>query len=250
MAVTTSGKDKLLRHARLYVGGYDLSCDARTVSSLDLRYEEADLTGWCELVRNYIPGSPLLTGIRGFQGLMNDTAGRSYAVLKDADNLSQVSFLFGGGGAPAVGDPAYLMPSVQLGDLAGWDSMAATISADFLPDSNQVAANTKKPLGVVLQNATGLTATTTNGSHDNEAGTTNGWQANLHVTATSSGDYAFVIEDSTNDSDWTTLGTFTADGSAVTSEYLTGSGAVDRYVRVVSTRTAGTVTAIITFARG
>ena len=75
--------------------------------------------------------------------------------------------------------------------------------------------------------------------------------ANLHVTATSSGDYAFTIEHS-NTAAWggeeATLMTFSADGSSVVSEQQTASGAVQQYIRFVATRTAGTVSVFCALA--
>lgn len=249
MAATASGKDKLLRFARLYVGGYDLSGDARTVSSLDNRVGEVDITGWSELVRNYVSDDLRQTGIRGFQALMNDTAGRAYAILKDAENSHIVSYCFGGGGEPAVPDPAYLLHSVQMMDTAGLEGQAAIINADFLPHAGNYSATAINPMGVVLQGATSLSSTTTGSSHDNAAATTAGYHAHLHVLATSSGNFAITIEHSSNDSAWSTLATFTSTAGSITAERVTGSGTVNRYVRSVLTRTAGTITTVITFAR-
>lgn len=250
MAIVTSGKDKLMRHLRIFIGGYNLSGDARTFSSLDNKFEGVDVSGWSEFVRNFLVDGWRQVGVRGFQALLNDATGRAFAQLKDAENTSRLSLLFGGGGEPAVGDPAYLMSSIQLSDLAGWDGRAAAIGPmDFLPDAAQYSNDIDNPFGVVLQAETSLSATTTNSSHDNAASSANGWHANIHVTATSSGNFAFVIEHSSNDSAWSTLGTFTTTGGSVGSEQLSGTGTVNRYTRVVSTRTAGTVTAVVTFAR-
>jgi len=249
MAATPSGKDKVERYARIYVGGYDLSGDARTFSSLDNNFGEVDFTGWSESVRNYLSNGHRIVGIRGFQALVNDTSGRAFDQLKSAENSSQVSLLFGGGGAPAPGDPAYVLPSVQMSDTANFDSGAGMITADFIPEASQMSANYDNPMGVVLADSTSISATTNYTSSDFGAQTTAGWSANLHVTATSLGNFAIVIEDSADDSVWATLGTFTSTAGSVESEFLSGSGTVDRYVRITATRTAGTVTIIVTFAR-
>jgi hypothetical protein len=148
-----------------------------------------------------------------------------------------------------VGDPAYLLGAVQISDPAGWDGQAAAISADFINDQSAYAVAINYPWGVVLSPETSYSSTQTQGSADNGAATTAGAHAHLHVTASSGGTWAFTIEDSANDSDWATIMTFTANGSAVTSERQTSAGAVRRYVRAVLTRTSGSVTAVITFAR-
>jgi len=78
---------------------------------------------------------------------------------------------------------------------------------------------------------------------------TNFTQDDLHITATSSGNFAFTIEHSTNGSAWATLGTFTTTGGSVTSEYKSGAGTVNQYLRFVATRTAGTVSVACAIAR-
>lgn len=248
MAVTTSGKDKILRWARLIYGGYDLSGDARTIGTMENQFEEADTTAWNESVRNYLSSGIVNVGITGFQAIMNDATNRSMDNLQSASDSSRVSVMLGGGGEPTIGDPAYLLASIQMSSSVNFDNHVGMLQADFMSDSAQATANTSNPLGVVLSNQA-FSSTTSLDSHNNGGSTTNGWHANLHVTATSSGDYAFVIEDSTNDSDWATLGTFTADGSAIASEHLSGSGTVNQYARLTATRTGGSCTAVVTFAR-
>jgi len=248
MAATTSGKDKILRWARVFYGGYDLSGDARTISSLENSFLEADITAWNEETRNYLSSGIHEVGVTGFQAIINDATNRSLDQFKSASDSSRLTILFGGGGEPAIPDPAYLLPSIQMSSSVSFENYVGVIQADFMSDAAQHDANTDNPMGVVLCNQA-LSSTSSLASHDNGAGTTDGWSANLHVTATSSGDYAFVIEDSTNDSDWATLGTFTSDGSAIGSEHLSGSGTVNQYARVTATRTGGTVTAVIAFAR-
>jgi hypothetical protein len=253
MAVTTSGKDKLLKHTRFYVGGYDLSGDARTFSSLDNSYGEVDFTGWNETVINFLADGRQVVGIRGFQALMNDASGGSYDQLGSASNSLNTSMCFGGGGEPAAGDPAYLLPAVQISDTAGLEGAAGILQADFLPEAGTTDADIGNPMGVVLRGPTSLSATLTASSansHDYGGSTASGWHAIIHVIASSSGNFAFKIRDSADDSAWADLGSFTVDGSAVTSEYISGSGDVDRYVAFDANRTGGTCTVIVTFARG
>lgn len=249
MAVTKSGKDKVQRYFRLYVGGIDLSGDSRTFGSADNMFEFVDLTGWNQTVRNGLPDGVRQVGLRGYVAHFNDTATTgSYSVLASSDNASRLSLLFGGGGAPAIGDPAYLLGSVQISDQGSIDSGAAIITADFLADARQYNA-ASNPAGVVLHPATSLSSTTSASSVDNGGATSNGARANLHVTVTSGGTWAFTVEHSTNDSAWATLMTFSADGSSVTSEQQSSTGTVNQYLRVVATRTSGTVTPIVTIAR-
>ena len=255
MAVTPSGKDKLLRHLRLYVGGYDLSGDSRTFGNAMGTFGEVDFTGWSELVRNYLADGWLQAGLTGYQALMNDTSGRALDQLQLSGNsqASQISLCFGGGGEPAVPDPAYLLPSIQLNDLQAFDGSAAVLSGiDFRPDAAQYTTNFAKAWGIVLQGPTALSATqaaSSSISADNGASSSDGFIAHLHILSTSSGDFAFKIRHSADDSAWSDLVTFSADGSAVTAELASGTGTVNRYVAFDATRTAGTVTAICTFVR-
>lgn len=249
MAATPSGKDKILRWTRLIYGGYDMSGDARSIGTLENMFVDADVSGWNEALRNYLSDGVRQTGISGFQCLMNDATNKSMDLLKNPSSSNRVSVLFGGGGEPAIPDPAYLMPSVHMRTNTNFDGSVGVLQCDFIMDSSQYTANTSNPLGVILCNQA-LSTTSSLASHDNEAATTNGWCANLHITATSSGDFSFAIEHSSNDSDWSTLGTFVADGSAVTSEHLSDSdNPVNQYVRLTATRTAGSCTAVLTFAR-
>ena len=250
MAATPSGKDKLLRHLRIFLGGYDISGDARSFDTVLNSYGEVDMTGWANLVKNFLADGARQIGVMGFKAFINDTASSgAFSILKDADNTHNLSILFGGGGEPAIPDPAYLLSAVQMDDEAGLDGGAGIISADFLSNAGQFSTLVGNPWGVVLSPNTSISATTTGASHDNGAATTNGGYAHLHITATAAGNFAFTIEDSANDSAFATIGTFTADGSAITSERLTISGTIRQYVRAVATRTGGTCTPVIVLAR-
>lgn len=86
-------------------------------------------------------------------------------------------------------------------------------------------------------------------SVDQDASSSNGAVANLHVTAFTGTDAVIKIQDSANDADWADLITFTTvDG--VTSERATVAGSVDRYVRaIVASGTFSSVTFAVSFAR-
>lgn len=254
MAVTASGKDKLQRHMRLLVGGYDLSGDARALGSASYDPTEVDMTGWSNTVMQYLTNIPEVV-LDGFEALMNDDTGRAYDVLKTsggAANLHEVSLLFGGGGEPAIGDPAFVMGAVQLGDMVASSDGVAVVTANFRVDASSVTSFAY-PHGVVLHGNTAETATFSSTSVDLTNGVyslANGAQAIIHVTsAESTGTWTFTIEDSANDSTWASLVSFTVDGTSITSERVTVAGAVDRYVRLTGTNgTATSCTFAVTFA--
>lgn len=246
MAAVASGKDKLLRHARIVFGPYNLSGDARTISSAELGFGEAPNWGWDNRVQTLVSSGNRMAGIRGFQALINDDTGRSAAALAVTDvNYYPVSLFLGGGGDPACPDPAYTIDGIGIGNAASFDSGIGVFSCDFLPVAGGADAN---PLGVTLLYQ-GLTATTNGASHDAGAATANGFICSLHITASSGGEWEFVLQDSADDSSWTTLGTFTLDGSEVSAEAISGTGAVKRYVRLQATRTSGTCTVAVAFSR-
>ena len=253
MAVTFGGKNKIMKSTRLYVGEFDLSGDALQIGSLPTEYNEVPFGGMSRTFDEFLVGYGNI-GIDGLQVLMNDAASGAYTVLNGGNSSDQTSVCFGSGGsAPTAGDPAFLLPSIQFGMSASLNSERTVLDIpSFRVDASQYSANYRMPLGVVLQGAISLSATVTASSSNSvDAGgsTSNGWSANLHIIASSGGSWVIRIEHSTDDSTFATLGTFTANGSAVTSEFLTGSGTVNRYVAAELVRTSGTLTAVITFAR-
>ena len=255
MAVTAGGKNKIDTGLRLYVGGFDLSGDMRTFSAADMTYDTVDMTAWSDDVKSaYATWGT--TGITGYQALMNDAAFGASTILAltatGAQTGTQLSLCFGSGGAEAaVPDPAYLLSGLELSDVMTVNGVG-TLQGDFVPDAGQAASAAMHPHGVVLRGNTLLTATLTGSSSnsvDNEGATTNGWHAHIHVLLTNSANFAFKIRHSTDDSSWADLGTFTTTGGTVAAEVLTGTGTVNQYVAFDATRTAGSATVIVTFAR-
>ena len=252
-AITHSGKDKIMRWARLYISGYDLSGDARSFGTLANAVTEVDRTGWDEAHKNFISDDQRMVGISDLQVIMNDTSGRAYNRLLTEANNAIIDLLFGGGGVPAIGDPAYMLRSEQIAAVASLDARLAIMTANFAADAGQYTATAFNPFGVVLQDpATQLTATTSaNGVTNSLGATTDGGWANLQVIATASGDYAFKLQDSPNDSDWSDISgaTWTIDGSAIAAESIEFTANTARDVRLVATRTAGSCNVCVTFAR-
>ena len=100
----------------------------------------------------------------------------------------------------------------------------------------------------------GAGSSTDETSVDNGASTANGYVAQLHVVSnTLDGNLIVTIEDSANDSTFATLDTFsTVSGGTTTQEQVTGTGTVDRYVRInldTTAATTGTAIVAVGFAR-
>lgn len=234
------------RHFRLLVDEVDLSGDARGVGDFGSVHEEDDVTGWSDAIKNYLL-SRLSAYINGFQAVFNNTASTgSHTELKDREEYL-VSLLIGIRAAPAAGDPCFSCPLEQKSYTAE-GAGPALVSADFV-GPGQGHTLPSKVWGAVLAYAAALSATTNGTSVDNGASSANGVLGYLHITVSSGGTWAFKIQDSPDNNTWADLITFSSDGSAVAAEQGSASGTVDRYTRLVSTRTSGTVTVSATIIR-
>ena len=79
----------------MYVGAYDLSGDALTISNMQNEFASAQVTGWSEQIRNFISASFRENiSINGFRALMNDDTGRALTIIQDAPNDYPVSLFF------------------------------------------------------------------------------------------------------------------------------------------------------------
>lgn len=247
-----AGKNKLVRFMRLIFGSYNLSGDSRQFGELSNAYDAVDMHGWSDAALNYLAEGHRMTGVKGYQALMNDATLGAYTALKQtAGSMNQkaLSVLFGSLAEPVIGDPAYLIGAVQLADPADYDGGAVVLKCDFEADAAQANASNDNPLGVVLHPETSLAATTNGASVDNLAASAAGGHGNLHNTVSSGGTWAFKIQHSTDNSAWADLVSFTINGSVVNSEGVNVAGTINRYLRFVATRTSGSVTPICTFAR-
>ena len=96
------------------------------------------------------------------------------------------------------------------------------------------AASTK--LGVSLADLSARTTTANGSTVDGGASSSNGAVAHLHITsvAGTTPSLTVTVQHSTNGSSWTTLGSFTA-ASTTSSQLITVTGTVNRYLRAVFT---------------
>ena len=247
MAVTVTRGKTHIKYARMLVGGANLSGDSRTLGNVGMSYEEVDVTGWQDLME-YLPGQAEL-GFGPYQAIFNNRVaatgpiepGVHTAISGIGSSIATVAL--GIQEAPTIGAPAFSANLQQMSYTADVAANGApTVNADF---SNAVGNNySDYGWGQILANGTSVSSTTTNGSLDNGTSSTNGAYAVLHITqsagAMGSNDWEVKIQDSANDSAWADLITFTADGSVATAEWQSVAGTVDRYTRVVMTKTAGT----------
>ena len=126
-------------------------------------------------------------------------------------------------------------------EIAGVASASISVDVDGNPD-----------VGVVISNFTAITTDTNGASVDNGAATSNGGVAHLHLTDFSGlTSNSVIVEHSTNDSVWATLGTFTtATGTTWERLVIAPGTTVNRYLRIRDDVTGtGTCTRMVAFAR-
>jgi len=237
----TTGKTNS-RHMRLLLDGVNLSGDARQVGSVGITYDEDDVAGWSDGVRNFTLGHPRAF-IEGFQSVFNNTA-----VTGSHIELSAVEQYIGGlfigiRAAPAIGDPAFGSPLQQGSYVVQGDGPVTIDAALNGPGQGETLglSSVFRVWGAALAVGTSIAVSTNHTSVDNGASSANGALAYMFVSATTAGNFAFKVQDSPDNALWADLITFTMDGSAVAAEQGSVSGTVDRYTRLVATRTGGTV---------
>jgi hypothetical protein len=225
---------------------------------MGLTAEDFDATVWGDDSRQYMLGyvNVMLSDVNVLWDNTEAAAGPvdpgSFVTMGSGEAEHIVSVFMGIRAAPSIGVPVFM---------AGLKQMEFTQGAalgDLLASSVQMRGSSLYDenihcWGAALAVGADLSVTTSNGSVDNGASTTGGWAAQLHLAQTTvavgSGDYELRVEHSANDSTWSTLATFTLDGSASGAERLDGTGTVNRYVRFACTKTAGTVRPWVSFAR-
>lgn len=253
MAVTPSGKDKLERYMRAYVDELDLSGYSRAIGSLDASVSEVDRTSWADAHMNYKGDEQLIKGARGYRTIMDDDAAGAFENMK-AQPDGVATFAFGGGGEPAIGDPAYLIRTKIISLQANLDGGLMVIDGDLIPDAGQYADAAAFPFGRIHQGPTTLSATQSAGSSRSvdweRTDIVDGGWANLHILESDGGTWAFKLQHSSDDSAFSDItgGAFSLDGSVVGSETIEFSGSINQYTAFVATRTSGTVKVLVAVA--
>lgn len=223
--------------AAVWYGGVNVS-PYLTSAALALAIETADTTTFGNTWRTAMPG--LAMGTYDFEGKY-DPADTSVQTDIAAQTEGVLTVCPGGS---AVGDLARLVPA--LSTAYGQSS----VIDDAVAFSWGVTGAAALAFGTLIHNSED-TNTTTGSSIDQTAATSTGWTGHLHVTLVDGGSWVVTIEDSsTGSSGWATIATFAAK-TAVGSERLLSAAAtttVKRYIRVVATRTGGSVGNGVTYA--
>lgn len=187
----------------------------------------------------------LSDGRMAFTVLFNDAAGQAHGQLSALPTTDVIMLWMMG---TAIDDVAAWLLSKQVdydwnrgpaGELVG--------SCECLGQGRPLEWGNMLTAGFDTQASSGTVA-----SKDDSASSADGLAAVLAIDDLDSGTPTVTIEDSANDSTWATLVAFAAvaDGAEPTSERVTVSGTVDRYLRLNITGTFVNLDYAVAYRRG
>jgi hypothetical protein len=232
------------KNVRVYFGSRDISGDIHTVSPdgtagvheattfASAGWHESDpgVNAWTAMIDGFY--DPVLLGFeQQLEGLLGASTGILSVYDGDADSVGDVGFLGSAAILDKKGRP------VSIGDL--------------MKLSGSLKGSGKAGLaGKLLHPKAAETATANGTALDNAASSANGGRGTIHVTAVAgTPTFDVKIQHSTDNSVWADLITFTQ-VTAIGAETLEVTGTVNRYLRVVTTKTSGTsITYVAGFAR-
>lgn len=149
------------RWGRIYVAGYDLSGDTRTIGPLGMMQETEDMEGLDWAVKGGLPGQSIVT-IGALNTMLNsDGAARTHDLFHTPGSNYPVMVPIGIRAAPAQGDPVFCCQVNELGYTGevGLNSLALNLTFGGKPAS--LALNHKKPWGTLLRPKLATTAANT-----------------------------------------------------------------------------------------
>jgi len=224
-----------------FINQYDVSGDVNSVDSISAERETLDVTGINKFAVERIPGNS--TAKMDFTTMFNNSAGQIHTALSSLTTSDVQMSYFNG---TTVGNAAASIVGKQLsydgtrGNDGDLKMKASTISNGF-----NLEWGTQLTPGLRTD-----TAATNGASIDTTASRNFGAQAYLHVTAFTGTSVTITIEDSTNNSTWATLATFTVVSTPGRQRIATSlTETVDRYVRVKTTGTFSNVKFAVNFVK-
>jgi hypothetical protein len=217
----------------ILVGGYNVGFDAASYET-DHSVQLLDATGFGETWQNYVPG--MYTGQMSVNMMWNETTGRANDALLPLSAGHNVTIIPEG---YTLGNACLSMYALTANFTPGGANSALLSAGNIV---FQTAVDDGGPLpSVVLQHGEITNTLTGTGFVDptNDAVTAR-CRGTLHIwTACATDRYVIKIQHSdTLGSNYADLITFTANGSAVTSEVkAVASGTINKFRRVLATRT-------------
>jgi hypothetical protein len=211
---------------KLIYGALPLQAYLRSVTP-SASVEMLDVTSLADSAKSYTPGLQDYT--LSIEGMFDDSAsaGSLWSTITTPIGASSSVVTSAAPSGFALGNPTWL---IQANTVSYEPSSNV---ADVVTFNMSMGSASTSQTGISLGDLTALTATGTGTSVDNSASTSNGFIAQIHVTAASgtTPTMTAIIQHSTNNATWTTLGSFTAITGA-TSARISGTGTVNRYVRI------------------
>ena len=226
------------KSTRVFINGTDFSCILNEASFTGSN-ATAEVTAFCDDDRTYIPGQRDATiTFSGMADFSTDEKDALWDTQLGGSTDSIITYALEGA---AVGRRAALVAGVETArGLTAPMSGVVAASVDY-------QANDGPRFGYMLSSTTPVTATGATASvQDGSTGSTNGAVAHLHVTALSTAagnDIVVAVQDSSNNSTWADLISFTVDTTGPTSVRSASAGLVNEYLRGnVASMTSSSVT--------
>jgi len=143
---------------RVYIGGYDLSGNARQIGPLALTYDEADMTTLADEVKCVLPAHAQVS-LGTLNAVLDNSTSGIHTVLSSPGQMQCVMVAIGMAAEPAQGNPVFVGEFEQSG-YNSEQSGGVYVSAPF--ESSSVRGNVveyENPFGVLLRPKTATTAT-------------------------------------------------------------------------------------------
>jgi hypothetical protein len=222
-------------HVQVLVDGYELTADSNRISIPDSR-DLYDVSSFGDATHKFIPGRRSVT--LEHAGYMEAAAARSHPVLNGLVVSGIVSALLGQNADPTTGDPVYSL-AIRQGKYS-----VLPETGKYVPFTATFANRGELGgWGVALAVPVTFTNTANGAAVNNDAATTKGGAAFLHLlTAAATDRYSITVQGSATGAfagEQTTLGTFSLNASAIGSEFITLAGTIPQYTRWLATRTSG-----------
>ncbi len=222
------------KNAVVLIGGYALSPYSTSYSVEGPQVQAVDVTGFTDAMQNFVPG--IDQGSMTLNMYWDNASNSVNDALKGLGNKAVTLIPEG----YTLGADGISLWAMQENFSPKGDTKSA-ITVESVKFSAQGGTNHSVMEGVMLAHQTITTTTTTTAVRDwGAADLTTPCAAVLHVWTPPAADtYSVRVEHSTDGATaWTTLLTFTANGSTRTSEIqVVASGALKQYRRIVATRT-------------
>jgi hypothetical protein len=153
----------ILKYARVYIDGYDMSGYARTFGPLTCDFGGESMAAISDPVMGWLPG-PSTVGIGTLNAFLDNTAGGLHALASGAGVKRTILIAQGMRAIPAAGDPAFMCELEQAGYSSDVSGIFTTVNIPFSNSVRSGALLYPKPWGILVHaNAAETGANSANG---------------------------------------------------------------------------------------